>query len=53
MPRPSVSIETVDSLNDYIDQYTTVPSNALDFEDKVGVVLNHLQRVHEANTTTK
>lgn len=45
MPRPRVSVETLDDINEFIDSRTAVPTNALDFQEKVQFLLSTVEKV--------
>lgn len=43
MPRPTVEVDTIDELNAVIEELTDAPPHELDFEAKVGVLVEKVK----------
>jgi predicted nucleic acid-binding Zn-ribbon protein len=47
MPRPTISIETVQRLDDLVDEITRVRASALATEDKLRILLDEVEELQD------
>jgi uncharacterized coiled-coil DUF342 family protein len=47
MPRPTVSIETIQRMDDLVDEITRVRPSALDTEDKLRILLDEVDDLRD------
>jgi len=51
MPRPTLSIETIQEMNELVDEIAKVPHGALDTEDKIKLILEHTRELQSRDQT--